>query len=189
MNNKLTMIFAAGLISTAASATQPHQALIDLAYSEDDESELNGETFRIQLPIKQGVFLSGSKTEMDQDTDTASLFDTSYSRRELGGGFHWQTSPDASMYLAYHKVDFEPAAGESDNLTKYSLGWRGRLSQSFELTLEYNQTDFSDSDIDRGGYVAGLHFYATPTFAITLESERWFEQDRLLLGVRFTSGR
>ena len=85
MNNKLTMIFAAGLISTAASSTQPHQALIDLAYSEDDESELNGETFRIQLPIKQGVFLSGSKTEMDQDTDTASLFDTSYSRRELGG--------------------------------------------------------------------------------------------------------
>lgn len=189
MINKLTIIFAAGLISFAANATQPHQAIIDLAYSEEDESELNGETFRIQLPIKQGVFLSGSKTEMDQDVETTSLFDGSYSKRELGGGFYWQTSPDASMYLAYHKVDFEPAAGESENLTKYSLGWRGRLSQRFELTLEYNQTDFTDSNIDKGGYTAGVHFYATPTFAITLDTERWFEQDRLLLGVRFTSGR
>ncbi len=171
-------------VSCNLLATQPHQAYIDLSHSEIDERNTEGETFRLHLPFKQGLFITGSKTSFDGD-----VIENDLEVKEIGAGFFWPTSPDSIMYLGYSKIDFKVADLETEDLTRYAIGWRGRLVPWFELNVEYNQTDFANPEVDEGGYLVGAHFYLTDTFAFTAETRRWYDEDILTIGIRFTSGR
>ncbi len=182
MKNKL--ISALLLVASPfVIATQPHMAIIDLSYVKVDEPDLDGEQFKLQLPIKNGLYVSYDRLSLDGDTN-----DSGYSSKALGGGFFWGSAASSLMYLGYSKVELE-AFELDDEFTRYELGWRKRLSRQLEMNLEYNQTEFNLEGVDDVGYRVGFHYYMSPTFAITLDADRWFEQDRIFLGVRFTSGK
>jgi hypothetical protein len=175
-----------GLISTLCSVAfaapiKPHQALIDVNYVESDEAG-KGQFYRMQLPVKEGVYVVGSRTQWESDENVEQV------QKLVGGGFYWETLTGARMYLGYSKVDFSQGAIEEKDMTQYSLGWRGRTSREMEWVVEVNRTDFKTEGVDKEGYVAGLHYYLSDTFAITAETRRWREQDALFLGFRLTSG-
>ncbi len=181
--NKLSMSLL-GMLLTSGLAAQglPHQAFLDVNYVDGDEVG-TGQAFRLQLPIKEGVYVVGARTETETDQNLELI------QKEIGGGFYWNTDTGNRMYLGYSKVDFSIGASAEQELTKYSLGWRSRTSREMEWIVELNQTDFPEVNMDKEGYVAGLHYYFSDTFAVTAEARKWREQDVLFFGFRFTSGR
>ncbi|NVJ49976.1 MAG: hypothetical protein HWE13_02490 [Gammaproteobacteria bacterium] len=180
--NKLVL---ASLCSAMASvyAVQPHQSLLDFAYGEMDEYNAKGERYRIQLPVKQGLYFLAAKTHFGSD-DTAGDLNS----QEIGGGIHWQTSDVSSMYLGYSKVDYELSGVALDEATRYAIGWRSRLSNEIEVNLEYKSTDHNLVDVDEAGYRVGAYYYMSQTAALYLELDNELEQDQVFFGVRFTTG-
>jgi hypothetical protein len=173
------------VISYSAYAKQPHQAYWDFFKAEQDDVATDGDGYRLHLPVSKGLWLVTGKTELS-GADAANFFEL----EEVGAGIDWSVSKSSSMYLGYSRMNFSYGLNiDNDEFKKYSLGWRARLVDSIEVNVEYNTTDFNDALIDGDGYNAGIHFYVTETFAITADLSRFYEQDMLMLGIRFTSGR
>lgn len=180
---KLSLCVLGMLLTTGVAAKiKPHQAFLDVNYVDGDDAG-TGQMFRLQLPIKEGVYVVGARTESETEQNIEFI------QKELGGGFYWDTEAGNRMYLGYTKVDFNVGASAEQELTKYTLGWRSRTSQEMEWVVEVNQTNFPEAGMDKEGYVAGLHYYFSETFALTAEARKWREQDFLYFGFRFTSGR
>ncbi|WP_144393590.1 hypothetical protein [Pleionea sediminis] len=181
---KLLITTGLAILTGHSYATQPHMALIDVSYIETSDDELSGEQFRLQLPVKQGLYVSYERTSLDGD-----VANSGYKAKSLGGGVFWGAAAGSSMYIGYKKVELDLPVFDDKDVTRYELGWRRRLTNQLELNLEYNQTGFDMEGVDEDGYQVGIHYYFSPTFAVTFTRDRWFEQDRTFLGVRFTSGK
>lgn len=186
---------ASVVCSVSVAALQPHQAVIDVAYGQASEPEVAGEKFALRLPIKQGIFVIASRTKFEGD----SAPEDDYKTKEFGGGFFWSTTATNSMYLSYTKIDLDFNTLSLKDNTQYAIGWRSRVSNQLEVLAEYNSTDLAGVDLvgtdyegvefEERGYKLGVHYYTSPEFAITLDWDNWLDQDRLFLGVRFTSGK
>ncbi|NVJ61294.1 MAG: hypothetical protein HWE27_12945 [Gammaproteobacteria bacterium] len=183
------------LLSVPSFAQQPHQAIIDVAYGQGSDPEVTGERYTLKLPVRKGLFVVVSKTNFAGDQAS----EDDYKTKEVGGGFFWSTTETNSMYLSYTKVDLEFNTLKIKDNTQYAIGWRSRFSRQLEILAEYNSTNLDNADLtgtdyegaklEEAGYKLGLHYYTSPTFAVTLDWDNWLDQDRLFLGVRFTSGK
>ncbi len=178
--------FIATLFATCSSviilpvqAIQPHQAYLDLFYAEQKDADSTGEYFQLHVPIKQGLYFSMSDLSFDGENP--------FKAKELGGGIYWVTSDNASMYIGYGKIDYETPLFK-DSFNKYSIGWRSRLTNNFELHLEFNQSDFTDETAEKDGYIVGAFYHFSETFALTYQKNEWNNLSMDYFGVRFTSG-
>jgi|GEM_PF-6190508 len=170
--------------SSAVSAVKPHQSLLDFAYGEVDEYSSKGERYRLQVPVKQGLYFIGAKTHFGSD-DTAG----DANAKELGAGIYWDTADNSSMYLGYSKVDYELSGVSLEEADRYSIGWRSRLTNNVELNLEVKTTDHNILNLEERGYRIGGYYYLSQTAAVYLELDNDLDQDQVFLGVRFTTGR
>ncbi len=188
----LGSVLALGLVGQAMAAEDFSYNNIEASYvkTEVDDFDVDGDGFSLGGSFAFNEHFFGFSSYKDISYDDVGVSSFSGTQFSLGAGFNWSLAPELDLVSGLSYEHFKSKLGgisDSDSGIGLSVGLRGRVAESVELTGGVKYTDLGHGTNDTTLSVGG-RYYFTPAFAAGIDLDHNHDGTTWGIALRYDFG-